>query len=401
MFDIDPTTRIYQTAPPHRREDDDDYAQGSPSENDMNSNSHVNEEDNDGGTAQAPPREPAIHTYTTSFVTTPDTPRDWERLEDSSGSDENGNSEDDSIYDGSDRPTPATTPENYEQSSPGRQTIPTQPRQPNPVRRRPRLIFDKTPPALVGYKKLTRKAKTTNNGANNARTTKTPLTWKYYLGDGFSDNEAKPDYLNQLSRKRKLHAAAAPVVGGVLDLTQSTPPPMKKQRNDAMASIRRRKRVMVVDNAFVSSPTKTSDRRRLHRRRGKQNRQERDDHNPNPTADSPPKLSPIPQDDVAASNRIELGEPASEEENKMMDELPQDMEGGFIREKDISVIAADGSRESLPVHTPPHDKQNNAEQVELENHTPPPSQRNDQILEEEESSGYETHISFRQQGVFF
>lgn len=101
------------------------------------------------------------------------------------------------------------------------------------LRRRPFLIFDKTQPK--GYKKL----------KHNPLLKNTTPTSKYEPGDGFSGREAKPNWLNFLTRNGK-QSVADPGIG-ILDLTQSTPPGKRK---------RTLHKANLDDNSFVSAPSK-------------------------------------------------------------------------------------------------------------------------------------------------
>lgn len=98
------------------------------------------------------------------------------------------------------------------------------------LRRRPYLIFNKTPPR--GFKKLTPKSKSKNTASSR----------KNRPGDGFSDGEARPDGLGQALGKRKLTLSAISGAGA-LDLTQSSPPVKRKKR------IKR-----ADDNSFITAP---------------------------------------------------------------------------------------------------------------------------------------------------
>ncbi|KAK4448075.1 hypothetical protein QBC34DRAFT_466226 [Podospora aff. communis PSN243] len=106
--------------------------------------------------------------------------------------------------------------------------------QPRTLRRRPHLIFDKTPPR--GFKKLTPQSKTK----------KTPASRKEVPGDGFSDGEARPEGLVQVLGKRRLPPSA---ISGprALDLTQSAPIVKPKLKP-------RKKMKRVEDNSFDPAP---------------------------------------------------------------------------------------------------------------------------------------------------
>jgi hypothetical protein len=99
------------------------------------------------------------------------------------------------------------------------------------IRRRPYLIFDKTP--ARGFKKLTPKSKTH----------KTLVPRRERPGDGFSDGEARPEGLVQVLGKRRLPPSAISGAG-TLDLTQSSPTFKAKPR---------KKVKRVEDNPFATA----------------------------------------------------------------------------------------------------------------------------------------------------
>ncbi|KAK0715871.1 hypothetical protein B0H67DRAFT_253152 [Lasiosphaeris hirsuta] len=114
------------------------------------------------------------------------------------------------------------------------------------IRRRPFLMYNKPPPLPRGYKKL--KTKPDADGLAS------PV--KHRPGDGFSENEARPDSLFHLTRKRKLLPHGASAVGP-LDLTQSKQSPKKKKKASPRAE--------QYDNSFdVSRLNKASRRDQRH-----------------------------------------------------------------------------------------------------------------------------------------
>jgi hypothetical protein len=133
--------------------------------------------------------------------------------------------------DGDDKPH--STPASSFGTAPRRSTWPPSSK-PRTLRRRPHLIFDKTPPR--GFKKLT----------PNSKTKKTPVSRKERPGDGFSDGEARPEGLVQILGKRRLPPSAISGAGA-LDLTQSSPIVKPKPKP-------RKKVKRVEDNSFYSTP---------------------------------------------------------------------------------------------------------------------------------------------------
>ncbi|KAK0643665.1 hypothetical protein B0T16DRAFT_494658 [Cercophora newfieldiana] len=131
-----------------------------------------------------------------------------------------------------------STPASSIGSLPRRRTARPPSSGPRALRRRPYLMFNKTPPPR-GFKKLTPKSKL--RGAPGSR--------KAQPGDGFSDGEARPEGLGQILGKRKLPPSAISGAGG-LGLTQSSPPIQQQKK-------KRVKRVE--DNSFLDAP-RTSKR---------------------------------------------------------------------------------------------------------------------------------------------
>ena len=137
----------------------------------------------------------------------------------------------------------------------GRTSVPI-PSQVKSTRRRPFLIFDKTPKKPTSFKKLNQKRDVTKSS--------------YIPGDGFSDSEARPNGLFQLTKKRKLHFSVPAV--GILDLTQAPPPPTKpstaKQPKEPRIIFKRKKRVF--DNSFLPpTPKKVRQERRDEKEKDK------------------------------------------------------------------------------------------------------------------------------------
>ncbi|KAK3352961.1 hypothetical protein B0T25DRAFT_197413 [Lasiosphaeria hispida] len=140
--------------------------------------------------------------------------------------------------------TPASSLDIEQQPLPARTTR----LQKRSIRRRPFLIYNKLPSLPIGYKKLMKKP--------NADEMASPA--KHRPGDGFSEDEARPDGRFHLARKRKLLPLGAPVVG-TLDLTQSRQSPKKRKKAA--------RRAEHYDNSF--------DVRRREKRHPKHNHQEK------------------------------------------------------------------------------------------------------------------------------
>ncbi|KAM7217058.1 hypothetical protein V8F06_007573 [Rhypophila decipiens] len=138
------------------------------------------------------------------------------------------------------------------------------------VRRKPFLIFAKTPSKPTSYKKLERK------NPDSAKSTKV----NYIPGDGFSDNEARPNGLFN-HKRRKLHYSS-PAVGS-LDLTQ-TPPRLPRpttattttassQPKEPRIILKRKKRK--IDNSFLPrTPKKPRAKRPREKEDGEVSRKE-------------------------------------------------------------------------------------------------------------------------------
>ena len=167
------------------------------------------------------------------------------------------------------------------------------PRQPNPIRRNPFLIFDKLPPP-ARFKRL---KPVQGGGGSVSPKKKTPASSKPVPGDGFSASEAKPTGLFSQSSKRRRLMTAGPFVG-MLDLTQSASTTSLSPAKQAPGP-RRKADTMRFDNSFLPDSPRPSGRP------GKQNKNAADR---NQDDDDDLALAPEPESmrnshaDVATNN---------------------------------------------------------------------------------------------------
>ncbi|KAM7200056.1 hypothetical protein V8F20_005477 [Naviculisporaceae sp. PSN 640] len=152
------------------------------------------------------------------------------------------------------------------------------PRLTTSVRRRSNLTLKKPPIKYFGYKEIERKK---SDGLKKTGAS-------YIPGDGFSDDEARPNGLFHLTKKRKLHYSVPAV--GALDLTGApapklpnpTPSNSATQPKEPRIIFKRRKRVH--DNSFLPP---TPKKVRQERDRERASRQKKNNEARNPSENRP------------------------------------------------------------------------------------------------------------------
>ena len=176
----------------------------------------------------------------------------------------------------------STPPSSAKSSSSSKYLSESVTNQSNHLRRRRFLIFDKLPPR--GFKRLKPKVE------DNSTTSTTSA--KYKLGDGFSQDEAKPNGLVQLgfhlrTKRKALHVESKV---GALDLTQSsfTSSPKKQAAEGRKKKTITKKRVY--DNSFLPDPKRAERQRKRQKLLKKKDNPLQDKEMLPPRAPAKPKI---------------------------------------------------------------------------------------------------------------